>query len=63
LIKLGKKTQKSQEFPSILNSGGRMTAKDPSIITGCLEALITGKSSRIQSKMPNNPSLMTKFKR
>ena len=55
--------RKSQEFPSILNSGGQMAAKDPSIIIGHLEALITGKSSRIQSKTPNNPSLMTKFKR
>jgi len=40
-----------------------MTAKDPLIITGCVEVLITGKSSRIQSKTLNNPSLMTKFKR
>ena len=41
------KNAKSQGFPSIQNSGGQTTAKDPSTTTGCLEASITGKSSRV----------------
>ena len=41
------KNAKSQGFPSIQNSGGQTTTKDPSTTTGCLEASITGKSSRV----------------
>jgi len=55
--------QKNQEFLGILNSGGQMIAKDPLTNTDWLEVLSTGRSSRIQSKTPNGPSLMTKFKK
>jgi len=55
--------QKGQEFLDILNSGGRMTAKDPLTITDRLEVSRAGRSSRSQSKTPNNSSSMTKFKK
>ena len=55
--------QKSQDFLGILNSGGQTIAKDPLTNTGWLEVSRTGRSSRIQSKMPNGPSSMTKFKK
>ena len=40
-----------------------MIAKDPLTNTDQLEVSRTGRSSRIQSKMPNGPSSMTKFKK
>ena len=40
-----------------------MIAKDPLTITDQLEVSRTGRSSRIQSKTPNDPSSMTKFKK
>jgi len=55
--------QKGQEFLGILNSGGQMIAKDPLTSTDRLEVSRTGRSSRIQSKMPKGPSSMTKFKK
>ena len=55
--------RKGQEFLGILNSGGQMIAKNPLTNTDQLEVSRTGRSSRIQSKMPNGPSLMTKFKK
>jgi len=39
--------QKGQEFLGILNSGGRMIAKDPLTNTDQLEVLRTGRSSRV----------------
>ena len=55
--------QKGQEFLGILNSSGQMIAKDPLTNTDQLEVSRTRRSSRIQSKTPNGPSLMTKFKK
>jgi len=55
--------QKGQEFLGILNSGGRMIAKDPLTNTDQLEVSRTGRSSRIQSETPKGPSSMTKFKK
>ena len=55
--------RKGQEFLGILNSGGQIIAKDPLTNTDQLEVSRTGRSSRIQSKTPNGPSLMTKFKK
>ena len=55
--------QKGQEFLNILNSGDQMIAKDPLTITDRLEVSRTGRSSRIQSEMPNDPSSKTKFKK
>ena len=55
--------QKDQEFLGILNSGGQMIAKDPLTNTDWLEVSSTRRSSRIQSKMPNGSSLITKFKK
>ena len=54
---------KGQEFLGILNSGGQMITKDPLTNTDRLEVSRTGRSSRIQSKMPNGLSSMTKFKK
>ena len=55
-----RKGQKSLDTP---NSGGRRSAKDPWTTTDQLEVSRTGRSSKIQSKLQNNPSLMTKFKK
>jgi len=55
--------QKGQEFLDILNSGGRIIAKDPLTNTNWPEVSRTGRSSRIQSKTPKGPSLMTKSKK
>ena len=55
--------QKGQDFLGILNSGGQTIAKDPLTNIGWLEVSRIGRSSRIQSKTPNGPSLITKFKK
>jgi len=46
LIKLGRKTQKNQKFPSTPNNGGWMLVIGLSTITGQQEVVKTGRHSK-----------------